>query len=324
MGGREIDIPACQLVIGQQKPRSLSQLRSGRHLHLYPAPVATGAHLYYAGFRSNSSATFSVSSATSGGTIGTLPVLDFYTGTLNTSIPANSSVIYRIAAPVEATRLKWTSTHASTVQLRLEQGTLPASTGTSQHFYSTVANSPLNQALSSATWPWQPNQSYYLRIVNNAATAATVAMSIKGENAWIGSDAYSGWAPGYFTSAQLADQSITSATADPDRDGIPNLLEFLCGGNPLATGPSILPTLTTTPVAGGRNLVFTYNRKLTATGVTQVVEHSADLSAIWTPAVQGQNGVTIITTPVDASTEQVTVTIPSTSTSRFVRLKATR
>jgi hypothetical protein len=40
--------------------------------------------------------------------------------------------------------------------------------------------------------------------------------------------------------------------------------------------------------------------------------------------VHGAGGVTIVTAPVDAQTEQVTVTIPSTSTSRFVRLKASR
>ena len=77
-------------------------------------------------------------------------------------------------------------------------------------------------------------------------------------------------------------------------------------------------------MAGGRNLVFRYNRKLTSTGVTQVIEHTANLSAAWTPAVQGQNGVTIATTPLDAATEQVTVTIPTTGSSRFVRLKASR
>jgi hypothetical protein len=84
------------------------------------------------------------------------------------------------------------------------------------------------------------------------------------------------------------------------------------------------PTLTTTPVRGGHSMVFRYNRKLAATGVTQVVEHSANLSSIWAPAIHGQNGVTLTTSPLDATTEQVTVTIPSTTASRFVRLKATR
>ena len=58
---------------------------------------------------------FSLSNTTSGGTIGVLPSLDFYSGTMNTSIPANSSALYQIPVPPEDTRMKWTSTHASTV-----------------------------------------------------------------------------------------------------------------------------------------------------------------------------------------------------------------
>ena len=59
-----------------------------------------------------------------------LPSLDFYTGTVNTSIPANSSAFYQIPVPPEGTRMKWTSTHASTVQ-----GIVPASSGIAQHYY---------------------------------------------------------------------------------------------------------------------------------------------------------------------------------------------
>ncbi|MEY4568901.1 MAG: hypothetical protein RLZZ398_340 [Verrucomicrobiota bacterium] len=545
--------------------------------YTFTTPPLRPGQTYYAGFRSNSSATFSVSSATSGGIIGTLPVLDFYTGTLNTSIPANSSVLYRIPAPPEATRVKWTSTHASTVQLRLEQGSIPFSTGTSQHYYSTAANSVLNNALSTTIWPWQPAQSYYLRIVNNAATAATVVLTLNGKNAttededndglldawekqyfnnitsysgtsdpdndgsnnttefadgtipndaasakytltltasggtiaksldlpkyfkgtvitltatpsgassfigwsgalsgsanpanltlnanssvtatfgiplatsldttglvwtqggnapwfgqstttrdatdaaqsgtighsqeswmettvagpgtltywwkvssqsggdflefhldgvlqagrisgtvdWVqktypltagphtlrwrylknantvtGSDAawvdqiewtpsatdpYTTWAAGFFNSTQLANPAISGHDVDYDNDGVPTLLEYLFGGNPTLPSSGLLPTVTKAP--GSNNVVFTYKRKTAATGVTQVIEHSANLAPPWTPAVHGQDGVTIATTPVDAQTEQVTVTIPSTSTSRFVRLKASR
>ena len=109
---------------------------------------------------------------------------------------------------------------------------------------------------------------------------------------------------------------------DFDKDGVPNLLEYLFGTNPTLPGSNPLPTVTKAP--GSSNVVFTYKRKLAAAGVSQVVEHSANLSSSWTPAVHGQSGVTIATSPVDAATEQVTVTIPSTTASRFVRLKATR
>ena len=40
---------------------------------------------------------------------------------------------------------------------------------------------------------------------------------------------------------------------------------------------------------------LSYKRKLAATGVTQTLERSANLSSAWSPAVHGQNGVTIAT-----------------------------
>ena len=64
---------------------------------------------------------------------------------------------------------------------------------------------------------------------------------------------------------------------------------------------------------------LSYKRKLAAAEVTQVIEHATSLSPPWTPAVHGTGGVTIATAPVQGD-----ATIPSTSTSRFVRLKATR
>lgn len=118
--------------------------------------------------------------------------------------------------------------------------------------------------------------------------------------------------------------SVTTGApnADFDKDGIANLLEYLFGGNPSLPGSGLLPTVAKAP--GSSNLVFTYKRKIAATGVTQVIEHATNLSSAWSPAAHGQNGVTIATSAVDATAEQVTVTIPSTSTSRFVRLKASR
>src|SRR5438105_11811515 len=72
----------------------------------------------------------------------------------------DGSVLYQIPAPPEATRFKYTSTHPDTVSIRIEQGTLPGTTGP-QHFASSGADSSLNQPLSTSSWPWQPNQTYY-------------------------------------------------------------------------------------------------------------------------------------------------------------------
>ena len=128
----------------------------------------------------------------------------------------------------------------------------------------------------------------------------------------------------YAASFGLNSVTTGAPDADFDNDGLPNLLEYLLGGNPTLPSSGLLPAIAKSP--GSNNLVFTYKRKIAATGVTQVIEHATSLSPPWTAAIHGVSGVTIIAAPVpgDATVEQVTVTIPSTSTSRIVRLKATR
>jgi Immunoglobulin domain len=161
----------------------------------------------------------------------------------------------------------------------------------------------------------------YNVVVTNPVDSITSAPAILGNSA---ATPYSTWQSSFFNPTQLANPAISGDTVDFDSDGIPNLLEYLLGGNPVLASSSLLPTITKAP--GSNTLVFTYKRKIAATGVTQVIEHATSLSPPWTPAVHGAGGVTIITAavPGDATAEQVTVTIPSTSSSRFVRLNARR
>jgi hypothetical protein len=65
--------------------------------------------------------------------------------------------------------------------------------------------------------------------------------------------------------------------ADPEGDGIPNLLEYTFDSNPLVASPAALPQVGTTPT----HLTFSFQRNLTATDLTYTVEGSPDL-ATWT------------------------------------------
>ena len=109
--------------------------------------------------------------------------------------------------------------------------------------------------------------------------------------------------------------------ADPDGDGIANRIEFLLGGNPMSgDGGAILPVAsraTNEPSA----LVFRFNVAKAAAGVAWSVETSSTLGGTWATAVQGVDQVTISQAPLDATRDQVTVTIPTTESKIFGRLR---
>lgn len=198
---------------------------------VYPfnTPPLRPGHTYYAGFRANSDATFSVTSSTTGTAPAATPV-SFYNGVIDTSVPAGASVFYKIASPADATRLKWTSTHPATVQIRVEQGTLPGASGT-QHNNSSGANSTLNKALDGTVWPWSAGVTYYLRIVNSGGAPANVLVNIDGKNAGTEDEDADGlpdaWEKTYFPSI-----ASHNGSADPDGDGVTNAVEFTDGTIP--------------------------------------------------------------------------------------------
>ncbi len=201
----------------------------------FTTPPLRPGHTYYVGFRSNNSATLSVSSAVSGGTIGTPPTLAFYdadplTPTLSVSVPANGSLLYQIPVPVEATRLKYTGTHPATITTRLEQGTLPGTSG-GQHYSTSTANLTANWPLSPTTWPWVPGQTYYLRLINTAATAQTVTVNIDGKNAQTEDEDNDGL-PDAWEKLYFGNLTSNNATSDPDNDGNSNAVELADGTNP--------------------------------------------------------------------------------------------
>jgi hypothetical protein len=109
-------------------------------------------------------------------------------------------------------------------------------------------------------------------------------------------------------------------TADPDNDGIANLVEYvLQGGDPSVSNTGILPTLD----ASGENFIFTYFRRAAATGATQTFQYGSDLSG-WTPvAIPGGSGVTV--SDEGGGIDKVEISIPKgTETKLFGRLQVTQ
>ena len=112
------------------------------------------------------------------------------------------------------------------------------------------------------------------------------------------------------------DSSVAGITADPDYDGISNLLERAFGGNPSQPDPSKLPFIeSTSPV-----LSLVFRKAILATDLDYNIEQSSDLSSLWTPAVGTEKvvgeeeGIRIIRSTAAAGDSDKT----------FLRLKVTQ
>lgn len=132
---------------------------------------------------------------------------------------------------------------------------------------------------------------------------------------------YATWATG-FTNPALANPG---ATADPDHDGLDNLLEYVLGSDPRTPNPGG-PALSVT----GGNLKFTFTRddNSESSDVALRVEVSSDLSHwstgynVGADSAGSSAGVEVLEN--GAHDDLITVTIPlGTDARKFVRLKAT-
>lgn len=126
---------------------------------------------------------------------------------------------------------------------------------------------------------------------------------------------YSDWAAGF--------PGLDDATpgADPDRDGIANLMEYALAGSPGAEDVAILPT----QVLNANNLLFRYKRSdVSKYNTTQVVQWGTDLST-WTdiPVTESSSPKVLVESNGDEP-DDITVTIPRVPGEMFARLKVTQ
>ena len=105
------------------------------------------------------------------------------------------------------------------------------------------------------------------------------------------------------------------ATADPENDGMNNLLEYALNGNPSISDPSILPGLVVTAT----DFEFTYSRlDLSLADTVQTFQYGSDLSG-WTsvliPAGPGTSTVGVVTVTITntAATDSVKISIPKST-----------
>lgn len=111
------------------------------------------------------------------------------------------------------------------------------------------------------------------------------------------------------------------ALADPDGDGICNLMEFALGGAPMVSSQAILPKL----AKPGANWVFEYDRSDLALppATTQMVEYGDNLTG-WTPVTIPTTSAGNVTIAPGTPADHVSVALPDLGSNGFVRLRVSQ
>lgn len=124
------------------------------------------------------------------------------------------------------------------------------------------------------------------------------------------------------------ESTLWGATADPDRDGLPNVAEYALGTPPLTAGS----TSAITTARSGSLLAFSFPRRPLATDLSYTVEASGGLAGNgWTPIATSIGGGATVATGASAVNEvaegaMVRVTVvdqasAAGATKRFMRLR---
>ncbi len=135
---------------------------------------------------------------------------------------------------------------------------------------------------------------------------------------------YTTWLTRFFTAAEQADPTISGSAADPDGDGVSNLIEYALGLSPRTAGATGLPTVGQMTINGSTYLTLTYTQVFANTDITYVPQVSGDLMT-WNSDANYVAAVSTQTNP-DALSQIVVVRdlMPLTAGGRrFIRLKVT-
>lgn len=89
------------------------------------------------------------------------------------------------------------------------------------------------------------------------------------------------WRQGFFTEAGLGNVEISGPLADPDGDGVTNILEYAFAGDPHEANRDILPFLATAEIEGADYLTVTFTRIHEPFDIRYSVDSTLDLTA-WT------------------------------------------
>ena len=117
------------------------------------------------------------------------------------------------------------------------------------------------------------------------------------------------WQAGQFTLAQLTDDAISGLWAQPNLEGVPNLLAFAYGLDPFAPDLTGLPVGSWLEIDGAAFLQVQYRRPIGGFGIDHFVHLSTDLVEWHAPGPE--TGLTMVTEPAgDGLNYRVTLRLP--------------
>lgn len=157
----------------------------------------------------------------------------------------------------------------------------------------------------------QNSREAVLHIASNDADEPAYTIDLVG----FGAQPITDWREDYFETTENTGDAADDA--DPDGDGVENILEFATGSDP--TDGSTVETPVSPPIDG--MIQFTYTRnKLAMAELAYAVEWSDDLNGTWS-----SNGVSEEVAAEDGALQTVVATLPAgPENRRFVHLKVTR
>ncbi len=132
--------------------------------------------------------------------------------------------------------------------------------------------------------------------------------------------AYQTWRELKFTPLELESVGISGSFADPDNDGIVNLMEFALNLAPKTSSQVGTPVIGQVNISGSNYLTLTFRRQLAAPELTYTAQTNASLPGTW------QNDAVLVGSPVANGDGTETVTYrdsvaQTAATRRFMKLQ---
>ena len=136
---------------------------------------------------------------------------------------------------------------------------------------------------------------------------------------------YQAWKTATFA-ASATDPDIGGDTADPNANGVPNLLEYAFGADPLAANSNPLPVQSIVTENGHDYLALTFTQIDNDSNITVTVQVTSDLAGRTDTWHSGSSATTVVSSSIAGNVTTYTVrdnTPLTTNIKRFIRLQVT-